>query len=59
MKTAAIRLATLGLAVAGSAIAHERISDAYYLKANRCRGLAAGLGERHREPRLPDQDRGP
>jgi hypothetical protein len=44
MKTAAILLATLGFAVAGSAMAYERISDVDYLKANRCRGLAAGLG---------------
>ncbi len=44
MKTAAILLATLGLAVAGSAAASDRLSDVDYLKANRCRGLAAGFG---------------
>jgi len=44
MKTAAILLATLGLAVAGAAVASERLSDVDYLKANRCRGLAAGMG---------------
>jgi hypothetical protein len=30
--------------VAGSAVASEKLSDVDYLKANRCRGLAAGLG---------------
>jgi hypothetical protein len=44
MKTAAILLATLGLAIAGSAIASEKLSDVDYLRANRCRGLAAGQG---------------
>jgi hypothetical protein len=44
MKTAAILLATLGLTVAGVAAASERLSDVDYLKANRCRGLAAGMG---------------
>ena len=44
MKTAAILLATLGLAVAGAAAASDRLSDVDYLKANRCRGLAAGFG---------------
>jgi hypothetical protein len=44
MKTAAILLATLGLAVAGAAAASDRFSDVDYLKANRCRGLAEGLG---------------
>jgi hypothetical protein len=44
MKTAAILLATLGLAVAGVATASERLTDVDYLKANRCRGLAEGLG---------------
>ena len=43
MKIAAILLAALGLAVAGSAMAYDKISDVDYLKANRCRGLAAGL----------------
>ena len=45
MKTAAILLATLGLAVAGSAMASDHLTDVDYLKANRCRGLAAGLGQ--------------
>jgi hypothetical protein len=44
MKTAAILLATLGLAVAGAAAAADHLSDVDYLKANRCRGLAEGYG---------------
>jgi hypothetical protein len=44
MKTAAILLATLGLAVAGAAAASDHLTDVDYLKANRCAGLAAGLG---------------
>ena len=44
MKTPAILLATLSLVVAGSATASDRLSDTDYLKANRCRGLAAGTG---------------
>ena len=44
MKTAAVLLAALGLAVAGSAMASDHLTDVDYLKANRCRGLAAGLG---------------
>jgi hypothetical protein len=44
MKTAAIILATLGLAVAGSAIADDHLSAVDYIKASRCKGLAEGLG---------------
>jgi hypothetical protein len=46
MKTAAILLATLslGLSAAGVAAAADHLSDVDYLKANRCRGLAEGLG---------------
>ena len=44
MKTAAIVLAALGITVAGVATAADRLSDIDYLKANRCRGIAAGLG---------------
>jgi len=44
MRTKAILLAALSLVVAGSAAASERLSDVDYLKASRCRGLAAGLG---------------
>jgi len=44
MKSAAIVLALLSLATADAAAASERLTDIDYLKANRCRGLAAGLG---------------
>jgi hypothetical protein len=44
MKSAAIVLTVLSLATAGAAAASERVTDIDYLKANRCRGLAAGLG---------------
>lgn len=44
MKAAAIVFATLGLAMAGTAVASEHFTDLDYLKANRCKGLAAGLG---------------
>lgn len=46
MKTAAILLATLslGFCAAGAAAAADHLSDVDYLKANRCRGLAEGLG---------------
>jgi hypothetical protein len=44
MKVAAIALATISLAVAGSAAAASRATDVDYLRANRCKGLAAGLG---------------
>ena len=44
MKTTAILLATLILATAGAATASNRFTDVDYLKANRCRGLAEGLG---------------
>lgn len=44
MKTAAILLAAVGLAVAGAAAASDHLTDVDYLKANRCRGLAEGLG---------------
>jgi hypothetical protein len=43
MKSAAIVLAVLSLATADAAAASDRLSDIDYLKANRCRGLAAGL----------------
>ena len=44
MKVAAIALAVLGLAAAGSAAAAStRFTDVDYLKASRCRGIAAGL----------------
>ena len=44
MKSAAIVLAVLSFATTGAAAASERVTDIDYLKANRCRGLAAGLG---------------
>jgi hypothetical protein len=46
MKTAAILLATLslGFAAAGAAAAADHLTDMDYLKANRCRGIAEGLG---------------
>jgi len=45
MKFAAIAFVLLGLAAAGSAAAATQVSDVDYLKANRCKGLAAGMGE--------------
>jgi hypothetical protein len=42
MKLAAIALA--GLAVAGSAAASTHVTDVEFLKANRCKGLAVGMG---------------
>jgi len=45
MKFTAIALAALGLAtLAGSAGAASRATDVDFLKANRCKGLAVGLG---------------
>jgi hypothetical protein len=44
MKTAAIILATLGLAIAGAAAASDHLTDVDYLKVNRCAGIAEGLG---------------
>lgn len=44
MKVAAIAFVALGLAVAGSAAASSRVTDVDYLKANRCKGIAAGMG---------------
>ena len=44
MKTAAILLAALSLTAAGAATAGSHLSDVDYLNANRCRGLAEGLG---------------
>lgn len=44
MRIAAIALAAAGLFAAGSAIAAERVSDSAFIKANRCRGLAAAEG---------------
>ena len=44
MKIAAILLVSFGIAAAGAAVASDHLSDVDYLKANRCRGLAAGFG---------------
>jgi len=48
MKTAVLLLATLTLGVcaadAAVAASGEHLTDVQYIQANRCRGLAAGLG---------------
>ena len=44
MKAAAVLLVTFGLACASAATASDRVSDLDYLKANRCKALAVGLG---------------
>lgn len=43
MKVAAVALAALALAAAGAAVASERFTDVDYIKASRCRGIAAGM----------------
>ena len=44
MKLAAIALAGLALSAAGSAAAASQVSDVDFLRANRCKGIAAGVG---------------
>jgi hypothetical protein len=44
MKAAAVLLFTVGLACAGAASASSHVSDLDFLRANRCKGLATGLG---------------
>jgi len=44
MRYAAVLLVTLGIASAGVASASSRVTDVDYLRANRCKGLAEGLG---------------
>ncbi len=44
MKAAVVLFMTFGLACASAATASERITDLDYLKAERCKGLATGLG---------------
>ncbi|HEY8572642.1 hypothetical protein [Phenylobacterium sp.] len=44
MKTAAILIAGLSLAVAGAAVASPRVSDLDYLRASRCKGIAETAG---------------
>jgi len=40
----AIAIAAVGLSLAGAAAAADHVTDVDYLKASRCRGIAAGLG---------------
>lgn len=49
MKTIAIAVAAVTAAASGAALAKDRVSDAAYLQAARCHGLAAAVG-------APDQD---
>ncbi|HSV02728.1 MAG TPA: hypothetical protein VLI41_05935 [Phenylobacterium sp.] len=44
MKVAAIALTVVSFAIAGTAAASSRVTDLDYLKANRCKGLAVGMG---------------
>ena len=44
MKTAAMTFAAVALLAAGAASASERVSDLDYMKAARCKGIAASLG---------------
>ncbi|RAK60577.1 hypothetical protein DJ021_12560 [Phenylobacterium hankyongense] len=44
MKFAAIALTAASLLTTAAAAAADRTTDLDYLKANRCRGLAAGIG---------------
>lgn len=44
MRITALAIAAVGLLAATSAVAGEKVSDVDYLKANRCRGLAASDG---------------
>ena len=44
MRYVAVLLVTLGIATAGVASASSRVTDVDYLRANRCKGLAEGLG---------------
>lgn len=43
MKFAAILLAAASFAAAGTAVAADRVTDVDYLRASRCKGLAASL----------------
>lgn len=45
MKVAAIALTAVAFAAAGSAYAATRASDLDYLKASRCKGIAASVGQ--------------
>jgi hypothetical protein len=44
VRLVAILVAAAGLAWVGAAAAQDQVSDAAYLKANRCKGIATGLG---------------
>jgi hypothetical protein len=44
MRLAVIALAALGFASAGAAFAQDQVSDTAFMQANRCKGLALGLG---------------
>jgi hypothetical protein len=44
MKFVAVLAVVAGLASAGAAAAQDQISDQAFLQANRCKGLASGLG---------------
>ena len=43
MRIAPLAISATALLIAGSAVAAERATDLDYLRASRCRGLAAGL----------------
>lgn len=43
MRFAAIALAAAAFATSGSAVASGKVTDVEYMKANRCKGLAASL----------------
>lgn len=44
MRLAVVAFAVLGFATAGAAYAQDQVSDAAFMQANRCKGLAMGLG---------------
>jgi hypothetical protein len=44
MKAVAIAAALICVACAGAAAAQDQVSDAAFMQANRCKGLAMGLG---------------
>jgi len=44
MRLAIVAFAALGFATAGAAYAQDQVSDAAFMQANRCKGLAMGLG---------------
>jgi hypothetical protein len=44
MKFVAVAFVVAGLGWAGAAAAQDQVSDTAFLKANRCKGIAAGLG---------------